>query len=117
MEIHTIEDMKKAARQIYSMGPRCVLLKGGHLSEDLDAKDILLTARIFIPIPPNELLPKIPTAPVAPFLPPLPPTWRWENLYPEAVSDAKHYITMAISHALELGKGHGPTHHFYEFYE
>ena len=41
MEIHTIEDMKKAARQIYSMGPRCVLLKGGHLSEDLDAKDIL----------------------------------------------------------------------------
>ena len=34
----------------------------------------------------------------------------------EAVKRAKDYVTMAIAHALPIGKGCGPTHHFYELY-
>ena len=26
------------------------------------------------------------------------------------------YVTTAIEHALPIGKGHGPTHHFYDLY-
>ena len=33
-----------------------------------------------------------------------------------AVAKAKTYVTGAIEHALALGKGCGPTHHFYSFY-
>ena len=33
-----------------------------------------------------------------------------------AVDKAKTYISGAIEHALPIGKGHGPTHHFYELY-
>jgi hydroxymethylpyrimidine/phosphomethylpyrimidine kinase len=32
---------------------------------------------------------------------------------PEAIEPAKHYTTEAIRHGLTLGKGHGPTDHFY----
>ena len=31
-------------------------------------------------------------------------------------SSRKRYVTMAIEHSLELGKGVGPTNHFYELY-
>jgi hydroxymethylpyrimidine/phosphomethylpyrimidine kinase len=34
----------------------------------------------------------------------------------EAVTLAKAYITGAIEHALSIGKGHGPTHHFFDVY-
>ena len=36
---------------------------------------------------------------------------------PEAVRKAKEYVTGAIEHALPLGHGCGPTHHFFAFYE
>jgi len=34
---------------------------------------------------------------------------------PMAAREAKRYITQAIIHAdeLQIGKGHGPVHHFY----
>ena len=31
----------------------------------------------------------------------------------EAVSNAKTYISRAIRSSLDIGKGHGPTNHFY----
>ena len=34
----------------------------------------------------------------------------------KAVEKAKSYITTAIEHSLSIGKGHGPTNHFYELY-
>ena len=34
----------------------------------------------------------------------------------EAAERAKRYVTTAIEHALPIGKGHGPTHHFYDLY-
>lgn len=36
---------------------------------------------------------------------------------PLAVESAKAYVTMAIEHSLAIGKGCGPTHHFYELYQ
>jgi len=33
------------------------------------------------------------------------------------VRKAKEYVTGAIEHALPLGHGCGPTHHFFAFYE
>jgi hydroxymethylpyrimidine/phosphomethylpyrimidine kinase len=35
----------------------------------------------------------------------------------EAIDKAKKYVTTAIKHSLSLGKGHGPTHHFYDLYK
>ena len=35
----------------------------------------------------------------------------------QAVKSGKKYITCAIEHGFELGKGVGPTNHFYELYK
>ena len=35
----------------------------------------------------------------------------------KAVERAKAYTNTAITHAPELGKGNGTTHHFYELYK
>jgi hydroxymethylpyrimidine/phosphomethylpyrimidine kinase len=34
----------------------------------------------------------------------------------QAIERAKAYVTTAIQHSLSIGKGHGPTHHFYDLY-
>ena len=33
----------------------------------------------------------------------------------EAVRRSKEYITEAIRHSFDIGKGVGPVHHFYKF--
>ena len=110
-EVTDLEAMHEAAREIASLGPRAVVVKGGHLQGE--AADVLYTVadRGF------EVLraPRVPTgnthgtgctfsAAIAAYLA------RGESLK-EAVRAAKHFITAAISHALSIGAGHGPTGH------
>jgi hydroxymethylpyrimidine/phosphomethylpyrimidine kinase len=49
MEIGSLEDMKKAARRIRSLGPEFVLVKGGHLTDvpGRGAVDILYDGEVF----------------------------------------------------------------------
>lgn len=35
----------------------------------------------------------------------------------KAVELGKQYVTTAIKHALAIGHGNGPTHHFYDLYK
>jgi hydroxymethylpyrimidine/phosphomethylpyrimidine kinase len=42
IEIHTVDDMREAARRIAALGPAAVLVKGGHL-ESADAIDVLFS--------------------------------------------------------------------------
>lgn len=41
LEIHTLDDMKAAAKQIYEQGAKAVLVKGGGMSGDLRGVDVL----------------------------------------------------------------------------
>ena len=34
----------------------------------------------------------------------------------DSIKLAKEYVTGAIKHSLELGKGNGPTNHFWKFF-
>jgi len=113
--IVTFADMEEAARVIHAMGPQHVLLKGGHRADD--ATDILFDGHRFV----RFEAPRVPTknthgtgctlsSAIA------------ANLarglsVEQAVGAAKRYITVAIEHALPIGKGVGPTHHFYELYQ
>ncbi|MDO5010604.1 MAG: bifunctional hydroxymethylpyrimidine kinase/phosphomethylpyrimidine kinase, partial [Intestinibacter bartlettii] len=45
MKIETVEDMKEAGKKILELGPKYVLMKGGHL--DGDAVDVLMGEDIF----------------------------------------------------------------------
>lgn len=113
--IETIARMEDAARQIAAMGPRKVVVKGGHL-DDQRAIDIVFDGQRVERIS----SPRVATAnthgtgctfssAIAAYLA------RGFSFF-KAVQGAKAYINGAISHSLAIGKGHGPTHHFFDLY-
>ncbi|GBC81724.1 Hydroxymethylpyrimidine/phosphomethylpyrimidine kinase [bacterium HR10] len=111
--IRSLEDMRNAARHIFELGPRAVLVKGGHLDSGSEAVDILYDGREFHEV----VAERIPTrnthgtgctysAAITAYLA------RGEGLL-EAVRRAKHYVTMAIRYGFPIGRGHGPLNHFW----
>ncbi len=110
LEIRTLEDMEEAARRLQAMGPRHVLLKGGHREED--ASDILLAGQTVHKLAAD----RIPTtsthgtgcsysAAIATLLAQGQPLSK-------AVAAAKRFINEAIGQAFPIGGGHGPINHF-----
>ena len=115
MEIASEAVMREAARRIQALGPQNVLVKGGHAQGE--ARDILLCGEDFhifasrrIPTKNTHGTGCTLSSAIAAYLA------RGEAL-PVAVRKAKEYGTGAIEHALPLGHGCGPTHHFFAFYE
>lgn len=113
-KIETIEEMKEAALQLIELGPKYVLIKGGHLEGD--ASDLLYDGENFI-ILPQERIETIHTHGTGCTLSSTIAANLAKGLdVEESVTKAKQYITGAISHGFQLGKGVGPTHHFYDLY-
>ena len=115
MKIVTPEDMQEAARAIYRMGAGAVLVKGGHYIGD--ARDILFDGTGFHTYVEKRIDTKNThgtgctlSSAIASYL-------ALGEPLPEAVGKAKAYVTGAIEHALPLGKGCGPTNHFFRLWE
>ncbi len=99
--------MRRAAERIGALGPRWVLIKGGHLAGD--ATDLLYDGETFtqftaerIATPNTHGTGCTTASAIAALL-------AQGFDVPEAVRRAKGFITEAIRHALPLGGGHGPT--------
>ena len=112
-EIRTIQDVKEAAWQIKVMGAKAVLVKGGHLEGQEEAIDVFFDGSDFS----FFTAPFIDTqhthgtgctyaSAIAANLA------KGIELKP-AIESAKEYVTEAIRHGLAIGKGRGPTDHFY----
>ncbi len=114
----TRADMQTQARALCALGPRAVLLKGGHLRGN-NSPDCLVSADT-----------------VTWFESPRTPTRNTHGTgctlssalaaqlartgdIPSAVGAAKSYVSAAIAqaHQLQVGSGHGPIHHFAALYQ
>ena len=115
MNITTVDDMKKAATAIYSMGAKSVLVKGGHLAGD--AEDILFDGKSFYSFKTKRVNTKNTHGTGCTFSSAIASNLALGMDSFTAVQKAKEYVTMAISHSLDIGKGHGPTNHFYSLYK
>lgn len=107
--------MERAARVIKAMGPRYVVVKGGHLPGaacDLffDGCEFAVLGNERIDSPHTHGTGCTFSSAIAAGLAKGLPVY-------EAVAAAKRYITVAIAHGFPLGKGVGPTNHFHELYE
>ena len=111
--------IEESTVELISMGCRNVLIKGGHLEGGASDDCLYLGAEKQLVILPGE---RIPTqnnhgtgctlsAAIASFVA------RGQSIE-EAVRSAKAYITGAIRAGAEytIGQGHGPVHHFYQFF-
>lgn len=104
------DEMIEAGQSLQALGARNILIKGGHL--DGDATDILLigeqeyrlSGKRFDTINTHGTGCTLSSA-IATFL---------AQGYPlrHAVERAKRFVSLAIEHAVQLGKGHGPVNHY-----
>lgn len=114
MKIAGIGDMEKAAAAIYQMGCKNVLVKGGHAAGR--ATDILFDGNEFHRFSAERIDTKNTHGTGCTYSSAIASNLALGLGMREAVNRAKEYVTAAIRHSLPIGKGNGPTHHFYELY-
>ncbi|MDR3167551.1 MAG: bifunctional hydroxymethylpyrimidine kinase/phosphomethylpyrimidine kinase [Treponema sp.] len=115
LTIRNTGDMEKAAEGIRALGCAHVLVKGGHAQGD--AVDILYDGKTFIRFTAPRIFTKNTHGTGCTYSSAITANLARGLSMGEAVEGAKKYITTAIEHAPEgIGKGHGPTHHFYDLY-
>jgi hydroxymethylpyrimidine/phosphomethylpyrimidine kinase len=112
MEIDSDAALREAAKVIVKMGPRAVVIKGGHSKDETSANDLLYDGQNFVEL--NG--PRIQgdgahgtgcafSAAIAAYLA------RGESLE-EAVRGAKRYVTAALKNSFKLGSGRSILEHF-----
>lgn len=113
--IHGLEDMKAAARQIQQMGPKAVLVKGGH-GQGREKTDLLLIDGSFHTFSSATISTRNThgtgctlSSAIASFVA------RGQGIC-EAVASAKAYLYEALRAGADVsvGEGHGPVNHFYD---
>ncbi|MDR3597197.1 bifunctional hydroxymethylpyrimidine kinase/phosphomethylpyrimidine kinase [Clostridium sp.] len=114
MKIENLEQMKEAALKLKELGPKFILVKGGHLEGE--ATDLLYDGEKFIILKQERINTTHTHGTGCTLSSAIAANLAKEMKVEEAVKEAKRYITIAIEHGFELGKGVGPTNHFYELY-
>ena len=105
--IRTLDERRQAARDLVALGPRAAVVKGGHAEND--ATDIYWDGSQLVELPAKRVptsnthgsgcvFSAAITAGLAKGLDPL-----------ASVREAKLFISLAIEHSLDLGRGHGPV--------
>lgn len=115
MKISSVADMENAAHRICCMGAKTVVIKGGHAVGN--ALDVLFDGSKFCHFETTRIDTKNTHGTGCTFSSAIASGLAKGLDVQEAVREAKGYVTTAIRHSLSIGKGNGPTHHFYDLYQ
>lgn len=113
-KIESVEDMELACRRILEMGCKTVVVKGGHLQKE--AEDVFFDGKKFYRLKTKRIRSKNTHGTGCTFSAAITAYLAKGKTATEAVILAKKYITKAIEHSYSIGKGHGPVHHFFNYY-
>ena len=105
--VNSINEMREAARSIHDLGPRYIVIKGGHLKGR--AVDLLFDGKEFQEFDAPRLNQRNTHGTGCTFSAALATNLAGGMPIAEAVRRAKIFITRAISMGLDIGAGHGPT--------
>ena len=105
--VNSLDGMRKAAVDIWALGAKNVVIKGGHLKGK--AIDILFDGENYTEIESPRIETKNTHGTGCTFASAIATLLARGEVVPEAVRKAKSFITMAIRAGLNLGKGTGPT--------
>ncbi len=112
MTINNIEDMRKAAQKLLTLGCTAVLLKGGHAQGEV-VTDILLTSDEEIILTSQRIKTQHTHGTGCAYASAIACFIAGKIPLKDAVRKAHDYVAEAIKHAPCLGKGHGPLGHNY----
>ena len=108
MEIKDLEDAKIAARKISEMGPKAVVIKGGHLDGE-EAVDLLYHNGEFKTFSAPKLNTKTTHGTGCSFSAAIAAELAKKSDIEKAVEKAKKVVTLGIRFGLKVGKGYGPV--------
>jgi hydroxymethylpyrimidine kinase/phosphomethylpyrimidine kinase len=113
MPISTVDDMRRAAAQIHAMGPRYVVVKGGHLPDSSDAIDVLYDGAHYHELSAPRRATRNTHGTGCTFASTIAAELAKGAAIEEAVRTAKAYLTAALAAAddLRVGQGQGPVNH------
>jgi hydroxymethylpyrimidine/phosphomethylpyrimidine kinase len=107
--------MRAAARRIAAMGVSRVVVKGGHLVTDA-ALDVVFDHGRLLDLTHARIATRNTHGTGCTFSSAIAAFMARGFDFVIAVQRAKAYVSGAIANALPIGKGHGPTHHFFDLY-
>lgn len=114
--LRTDDDIRQAARDIQALGPRNVVMKGGHREGEV-VVDLLFDGEKF-----HEYSgPRVQTSSThgtgCTFASAIAAQLALGSAVPQAVRLARGYLQGALEHARPIGHGHGPVNHFWRWAE
>jgi hydroxymethylpyrimidine/phosphomethylpyrimidine kinase len=109
IEVHDLAAMREAARRLAGMGPRAVLVKGGHLQGE--PIDVLYHAGAWTEFTSPRIETRHTHGTGCTFSAAITASLAAGNDLEDAVRHAKRYITEAIRQSPGLGAGSGPLEH------
>ena len=113
-DIRNTDDAKSAAKVIAELGCHAVLVKGGHLSGNKEATDVLYCDGQWTFFEAERVETENTHGTGCTYSAAIATQLAHGNQdLRDAINTAKAYITGAIQHALDIGHGHGPTNHFF----
>src|SRR5215831_15156236 len=107
-----VKEMEEAARRIHALGPRYVLVKGGHLADS--ATDLLWDGKTFTRFPGPRLPSTSTHGTGCTFSSAIAAGLARRQALGDAVREAKAYVTAAIREGWQVGRGVGALRHFLE---
>jgi hydroxymethylpyrimidine/phosphomethylpyrimidine kinase len=118
--ISSVEDMRQAARDLRRFGSRSILVKGGHREED-DSSDLLYLCREdrFVTLTAERVSSRNTHGTGCTLSAAIAAGLARGEIIEDAVRRAKEYISRAIraGAGYSIGRGHGPVHHFFQFWQ
>ncbi len=111
--IETLDDMRAAAQAIRALGPRHVVVKGGHRAAD--PVDVYFDGKRFAELRAERISTRHTHGTGCTFSAAIAAFMARGLPVDAAITGAKSYITQAIQHAPGLGSGHGPVGHFWQW--
>jgi hydroxymethylpyrimidine/phosphomethylpyrimidine kinase len=113
-KISSIAEMRDAAVSLLDLGPRSVLVKGGH--REGDATDIFFDGSEWLELSAPRVQTTSTHGTGCTLASAIAANLALGHGLHDSVRNAKSYLTAAIAHAFPIGRGHGPVHHFYAWW-
>ncbi len=117
LKVNSEVEMKEAARAIHALGPRFVVVKGGHVQDSAQSTDLLFDGRDFTEFPARRIETTSTHGTGCTFASAIAAGLARGLGVADAVGEAKDYVTRAIATAFPVGQGKGPLNHFHAAWE
>jgi len=114
IKIENVEDMKRAALKLKELGPRWVVVKGGHLKSNDNSIDIVFDGERYIELKAERIFTENTHGTGCTFSAAICAGLAMGNETMNSIRSAKNYINGAIANSFDIGKGHGPLNHFWK---